>query len=103
MCAQFKFVVDGQWKYDPNIAFESDAYGNINNYIEVRSCPALMLISVFVCKLLLLFYFRHRLRVGCFRQHHQLHRGPSPPPMLRTHSMIEIPMSSPRLPTPTIT
>lgn len=32
----FKFLVDGEWKYDPEIAFTTDDYGNINNLIEVK-------------------------------------------------------------------
>ena len=34
----FKFVIDQSvWKYDPEIAFSTDEYGNINNVIEVYS------------------------------------------------------------------
>ncbi len=34
----FKFVIDQSvWKYDPEIAFSTDEYGNINNVIEVHS------------------------------------------------------------------
>ena len=31
----FKFIVDGDWKYDPTIAFEADSFGNINNVMVV--------------------------------------------------------------------
>ena len=31
----FKFIVDGQWSYNPHLPFREDQYGNINNYIDV--------------------------------------------------------------------
>jgi len=33
---QFKFIVDGDWKYDPNQKAMYDEMGNINNTIEVQ-------------------------------------------------------------------
>jgi len=33
---QYKFIVDGEWKYDPNQAAMHDEAGNVNNVIEVR-------------------------------------------------------------------
>lgn len=35
---QYKFIVDGEWKYDPNQKAMYDEMGNVNNVIEVRSC-----------------------------------------------------------------
>lgn len=34
---QYKFIVDGEWKYDPNQPAMFDEMGNVNNVIEV-SC-----------------------------------------------------------------
>jgi hypothetical protein len=31
----YKFCVDGAWKYDPEVAFAQDEYGNINNFITI--------------------------------------------------------------------
>ncbi|TMW64547.1 hypothetical protein Poli38472_011427 [Pythium oligandrum] len=31
----FKFCVDGAWKYDPEVVFAADEYGNLNNFIRV--------------------------------------------------------------------
>ncbi len=33
---QFKFIVDGQWKYDPHCQFEADAYNVLNNVVCVE-------------------------------------------------------------------
>jgi Glycogen recognition site of AMP-activated protein kinase len=33
--AQFKFVVDGNWRYDPWLPIASDEDGNLNNVLEV--------------------------------------------------------------------
>ena len=33
---QFKFIVDSDWKYDPNQKAMYDEMGNINNTIEVQ-------------------------------------------------------------------
>lgn len=33
---QFKFIVDGDWRYDPNQKAMYDEMGNINNTIEVQ-------------------------------------------------------------------
>lgn len=33
---QYKFIVDGEWKYDPNQSTMFDEAGNMNNVIEVR-------------------------------------------------------------------
>lgn len=33
---QFKFIVDGEWKYDPNQPAMFDDMGNVNNVIEVQ-------------------------------------------------------------------
>lgn len=32
----FKFSVDGAWKYDPEVTFAPDEYGNLNNFIKVQ-------------------------------------------------------------------
>ncbi len=34
--AQYKFIVDGEWKYDPNQPAMFDGMGNVNNVIEVH-------------------------------------------------------------------
>ena len=31
----FKFIQDGEWKYDPKWPFLMDPYGNINNVVDV--------------------------------------------------------------------
>lgn len=31
----FKFCVDGAWKYDPEVTFAPDEYGNLNNFIKI--------------------------------------------------------------------
>lgn len=33
---QYKFIVDGQWRHDPNLPCMYDDMGNINNVIEVQ-------------------------------------------------------------------
>lgn len=33
---QFKFIVDGEWRYDPNQPAMYDEIGNVNNVIEVQ-------------------------------------------------------------------
>lgn len=33
---QYKFIVDGEWKYDPNSKAMYDEMGNVNNVIEVQ-------------------------------------------------------------------
>lgn len=33
---QYKFIVDGDWKYDPNQPAMYDEIGNVNNVIEVQ-------------------------------------------------------------------
>lgn len=33
---QYKFIVDGQWRHDPNLAMMYDDMGNINNVLEVQ-------------------------------------------------------------------
>lgn len=33
---QYKFIVDGEWKYDPNQPAMFDEMGNVNNVIEVH-------------------------------------------------------------------
>ncbi|CAD7696781.1 unnamed protein product [Ostreobium quekettii] len=33
---QYKFIVDGEWKYDPNQAAMYDEIGNVNNVLEVH-------------------------------------------------------------------
>lgn len=33
----FKYCVDGAWKYDPEVAFAPDEYGNLNNFIKITS------------------------------------------------------------------
>jgi 5'-AMP-activated protein kinase regulatory beta subunit len=33
---QYKFIVDGDWKYDPNQPAMFDEIGNVNNVIEVQ-------------------------------------------------------------------
>ena len=33
---QYKFIVDGQWRHDPNLPCMYDNQGNINNVIEVQ-------------------------------------------------------------------
>ena len=37
---QYKFIVDGEWKYDPNQPAMFDEMGNVNNVIEVRTGTA---------------------------------------------------------------
>ena len=38
---QYKFIVDGQWRHDPNLPSMYDDMGNINNVMEVQvSGPA---------------------------------------------------------------
>jgi hypothetical protein len=41
---QYKFIVDGQWRHDPNLTSMYDDQGNINNVMEVqvRYCTAQM-------------------------------------------------------------
>eukprot|EP00967_Tisochrysis_lutea_P101222 scaffold151714_cov18-Tisochrysis_lutea.AAC.1 len=34
--AQYKFIVDGEWKYDPNQPAMFDEMGNVNNVLEVH-------------------------------------------------------------------
>ena len=36
MPLQYKFIVDGEWKYDPNHPAMFDEMGNVNNVIEVQ-------------------------------------------------------------------
>ncbi|TYZ59312.1 hypothetical protein PybrP1_001191 [[Pythium] brassicae (nom. inval.)] len=36
----FKFSVDGAWKYDPEVTFAPDEYGNLNNFITIQEPPA---------------------------------------------------------------
>lgn len=36
LCIQYKFIVDGDWKYDPNQPAMYDEIGNVNNVIEVQ-------------------------------------------------------------------
>ncbi|KAJ0400226.1 hypothetical protein ATCC90586_002825 [Pythium insidiosum] len=31
----FKYCVDGEWKYDPEVVFAPDEYGNLNNFVRV--------------------------------------------------------------------
>lgn len=31
----YKFIVNGEWMYDPRAPFREDTYGNINNYIDI--------------------------------------------------------------------
>lgn len=31
----FKYCIDGAWKYDPEVAFAPDEYGNLNNFIKI--------------------------------------------------------------------
>lgn len=33
---QYKFIVDGQWRHDPNLPSMYDDMGNINNVMEVQ-------------------------------------------------------------------
>jgi hypothetical protein len=33
---QYKFIVDGQWRHDPNLSSMYDDMGNINNVLEVQ-------------------------------------------------------------------
>lgn len=33
---QYKFIVDGQWRHDPNLTSMYDDQGNINNVLEVQ-------------------------------------------------------------------
>jgi len=33
---QYKFIVDGEWKYDPNQPAMFDEMGNVNNVLEVH-------------------------------------------------------------------
>lgn len=33
----FKFLVDGAWKYDPEVTFAPDEYGNLNNFIKITA------------------------------------------------------------------
>lgn len=33
---QYKFIVDGQWRHDPNLPSMYDDMGNINNVLEVQ-------------------------------------------------------------------
>lgn len=35
---QYKFIVDGEWRYDANLPRVYDDMGNINNMIEVQVC-----------------------------------------------------------------
>ena len=35
-CLQYKFIVDGQWRHDPNLPSMYDDMGNINNVMEVQ-------------------------------------------------------------------
>lgn len=35
---QYKFVVDGEWKYAPDQAAMYDEGGNVNNVLEVQQC-----------------------------------------------------------------
>lgn len=35
-CLQYKFIVDGDWKHDPNQRAMHDENGNVNNVIEVQ-------------------------------------------------------------------
>lgn len=32
---EYKFVVDGSWKYDPSKPFRTDYFGNINNFVVI--------------------------------------------------------------------
>lgn len=32
----FKFCVDGNWQYDPEVTFAPDEYGNLNNFIKIQ-------------------------------------------------------------------
>lgn len=36
MHLQYKFIVDGDWKHDPNQRAMRDENGNVNNVIEVQ-------------------------------------------------------------------
>lgn len=33
----YKFLVDNEWKYDPELAFAADEFGNLNNFIDIVS------------------------------------------------------------------
>lgn len=33
---QFKFIVDGDWRYDPWLPIARDEIGNLNNVLEVK-------------------------------------------------------------------
>ena len=35
---QYKFIVDGQWKYAPDQKADYDEMGNVNNTLEARGC-----------------------------------------------------------------
>jgi 5'-AMP-activated protein kinase, regulatory beta subunit len=35
-CLQYKFIVDGNWTYDPNQPAMFDEMGNVNNVLEVQ-------------------------------------------------------------------
>jgi hypothetical protein len=52
---QYKFIVDGEWKYDPNQPAMFDEMGNVNNMIEVRQwgSQTLCLLQDLACTLVL--------------------------------------------------
>ncbi len=35
-CLQYKFIVDGEWKYAPDQTAMYDEQGNVNNVLEVQ-------------------------------------------------------------------
>jgi 5'-AMP-activated protein kinase regulatory beta subunit len=37
---EYKFVVDGEWRYDPTSPVVDDQHGSYNNFVKVRSPPA---------------------------------------------------------------
>lgn len=36
---QYKFIVDGKWRYAPDLPTTTDHDGNVNNTIEVKELP----------------------------------------------------------------
>ena len=36
---QYKFIVDGKWRYAPDLPTTTDRDGNVNNTVEVKELP----------------------------------------------------------------
>ena len=64
----FKFIIDGEWKYDPTKPFLTDSFGNINNVLDITEAeeqsgdvfpPKASIIDKAVASSLLLFVIVH--------------------------------------------